>query len=59
MNSRSKEKELFEKSFERPKNFFHLTPQERWDIDNKLGILDWEGRYLTKDEKIRFNEHYK
>ena len=60
MNIRDKEKEMFEKSFQRPKNFFkELTAEERWEIDKRLGILDWKGMYLTKEEKLRFNEHYK
>jgi hypothetical protein len=60
MNSREKEHEMFEKSFQRPKNFYsELTAEERWEIDKRLGILDWEGRYLTKEEKLRFNQHYK
>ena len=28
----------------RPKNFEDLDPEERWDIDRKLGILDWDGK---------------
>lgn len=59
MNSKKKEHEMFEKSFQRPKNFFsELTAKERWEIDNRLNILDWKGKYLTKEEKIRFNEYY-
>lgn len=59
MTLREKEKEMFEKSFERPKNFFkELTPEERREIDKRLGILDWKGMYLTKEEKLRFNKHY-
>jgi hypothetical protein len=27
----------------RPENFLKLSMQERWDIDKKLGILDWDG----------------
>jgi len=48
----------FEKSFERPSNYFKLSPQERWDIDKELGILDWEGGNLTKEELKRFKAHY-
>lgn len=29
------EREMFEKSFERPNNFMELSPQERWAIDKK------------------------
>jgi hypothetical protein len=27
----------------RPSNFKSLPPQEQWDIDKSLGILDWSG----------------
>lgn len=36
------EQEMFEKSFERPTNFFSLSARQQWDIDSQLGILDWE-----------------
>ena len=53
------EKEMFEKSFQRPWNYFKLSPQKQWDIDKELGILDWQGGNLSKEEKERFNSHYK
>ena len=53
------EKEMFEKSFERPTNFFELDGEEQWAIDKRLGILDWVGKDLTEDEKKRFKDHYK
>lgn len=53
------EKEMFEKSFERPSNFFDLTPEEQWNIDKKLGILDWMGENLSKEDIERFKNHYK
>jgi len=37
------EREMFEKSFQRPSNFFKLTPERQWEIDKDLGILDWMG----------------
>ncbi len=52
------EREMFEKSFERPRNFISLSGQERWDIDKKLGILDWEGRDLSEEDKKRMNQYY-
>lgn len=52
------EREMFEKSFERPSNFFELSSKEQWDIDKKLGILDWEGKGLSKDDIKRFKKHY-
>ena len=53
------EKEMFEKSFERPSNFFKLTGERQWEIDKMLGILDWIGGNLTEEEKRRFDDHYK
>ena len=52
------EKQMFEKSFQRPKDYFKLSPQTQWAIDKSLGILDWEGGNLTKEEKDRFKNHY-
>lgn len=52
------EREMFEKSFQRPKNYFKLSPQAQWDIDASLGILDWEGEGLTEVDRKRFTEHY-
>lgn len=52
------EKEMFEESFKRPKDFFKLSPLRQWDVDKTLGILDWEGGNLTAEEKKRFKAHY-
>ena len=52
------EREMFEKSFQRPKNYFQLPNQSQWLIDSKLGILDWCGQDLTKDDLKRFKKHY-
>lgn len=52
------EAEMFEKSFQRPKNYFRLSSQEQWAIDAKLGILDWEGADLTPEQEQRFKDHY-
>ena len=53
------EKEMFEKSFQRPTNYFDLSPERQWEIDGCLGILDWMGLDLTDEEKIKFRKHYK
>ena len=50
---------MFEKSFERPKNFFKLTNDDKWDIDKSLGILDWKGENLSEEDMNRFRNHYK
>lgn len=51
-------REMFERSFQRPKNFFELTPQEQWAIDKRLGILDWDGSDLEVEDHVRFMDHY-
>lgn len=53
------EREMFEKSFERPRNYFKLSHREQWEIDDRLGILDWEGKGLTPKDIERFEAHYK
>lgn len=52
------ERDMFEKSFLRPTNYFKLSEQEKWDIDKQLGILDWEGDGLSKEDMDRFKAHY-
>jgi hypothetical protein len=53
------EREKFEKSFQRPKNFFKLSSREQWEIDNNLGILDWRGESLSEEDLKRYKNHYK
>lgn len=53
------EREMFERSFQRPKNYFQLTASEQWTIDSALGILDWEGTGLSDEDIKRFNDHYR
>jgi hypothetical protein len=31
-------------SKKRPKNYAKLTPEQQWEIDKKLGMLDWDGK---------------
>jgi hypothetical protein len=52
------ENDMFEKSFQRPSNFFKLSDERQWEIDKDLGILDWVGGNLTKEENERFQNHY-
>ncbi len=59
MNIYMTEQDMFEKSFQRPSNYFKLTPERQWEIDDDLGILDWVGGNLTEEEMIRFKNHYK
>lgn len=52
------EREMFEKSFERPKNYFKLSMARQYEIDEELGILDWNGDDLTEEDKKRIEEYY-
>ncbi len=52
------EREMFEASFKRPKNYFKLSPRRQWEIDAELGILDWEGTGLSKEDLKRFDDYY-
>lgn len=52
------EREMFEKSFQRPTNYFQLSPETQWVIDDELGILDWSGENLTEEDIERFKAHY-
>jgi len=58
-HSNISQKEMFEKSFQRPTNYFKLSERQQWDIDANLGILDWEGGKLSDEEMKRFQDHYK
>lgn len=53
------EKEMFEKSFERPRNYFKLSEREQYKIDEKLGILDWKGNGLLVSDMLRYQNYYK
>jgi len=52
------EREMFEKSFQRPSNYFKLSSERQWEIDKELGILDWMGDDLSKEDMERFHIHY-
>lgn len=52
------EREMFELSFMRPRNYFELPENKQWCIDADLGILDWSGEDLSVEDMERFNEHY-
>ena len=49
---------MYEKSFQRPSNYFKLSSARQWEIDKDLGILDWIGGNLTEEETKRFKAHY-
>jgi hypothetical protein len=31
----------------RPKDYCEMSPQAQWDVDKRLGILDWDGEWNT------------
>lgn len=31
----------------RPSNYAELSAQSQWDVDKRLGILDWDGEWNT------------
>jgi hypothetical protein len=52
------QREMFEQSFKRPKNYFQLSARRQWEIDTDLGILDWDGQHLSDEDVKRFKAHY-
>lgn len=40
-----------EQAMKRPENYSSLPPQQQWEIDAKLGILDWDP---TEEERKRY-----
>ena len=52
------QREMFDRSFQRPKDFFKLSADTQWAIDKSLGILDWEGMNLSEEDTKRFHAHY-
>jgi hypothetical protein len=50
---------MFERSFQRPWDYFKLSEESQWHIDDNLGILDWRGKDLSKEDMERFKNHYK
>jgi uncharacterized protein YnzC (UPF0291/DUF896 family) len=53
------EREMFEKSFQRPKNYFKLSIQDQWSHQSSTGLLDWIGEDLTEEDLKRFKARYK
>jgi hypothetical protein len=51
-------REMFEESFKRPTNYHKLSPDEQWDIDERLGILDLDGNMLSALDIERYHKHY-
>lgn len=44
----------------RPNNFEELSPEEQWEIDKKLDILDWDGNDILHEEyRLAFQRCFK
>ncbi len=56
--SDDEDRAMFERSFQRPSNYFKLTPRRQWEIDSDLGILDWVGKTMSEADQERFSNHY-
>jgi hypothetical protein len=52
------EREMFEQTFKRPRDYFKLSDQRQWEIDSELGILDWVGMGLSDADLVRYRAHY-
>jgi hypothetical protein len=42
-----------EQALKRPSDYASLSPRQQWDIDAKLGILDWNPSKKEADEFCR------
>lgn len=52
------QEEMFEKCFERPKNFYKLSYREQQKIDAKLGILAFDVVHLSLERQRRFTAYF-
>ncbi len=43
-------------ALKRPKNYRKLSAREQWEIDKRLGILDWNP---SRDELVEFIREWK
>jgi hypothetical protein len=44
-------KELFEQAMKRPPDYHKLSARRQWEIDDQLGILDWDGSCPHQERK--------
>ena len=56
MTTSNKQRELGLKALERPRGYSNLPARSQWHVDSILGILDWNGTGLTKDEMKQLKE---
>lgn len=49
--------EMFQLALKRPVNYYDLGLDLQWEIDKKLGILDWEGPRTAEEKKILSQHH--
>ena len=48
----SKKLSKVEKAFGRSPDYHDMTPQEQWNEDKRLGILDWDGSEQNTKELL-------
>lgn len=41
---KAKKGTMAERAKQRPANHEEMSPQEQWETDKELGILDWDGK---------------
>ncbi|KKN13809.1 hypothetical protein LCGC14_1002570 [marine sediment metagenome] len=52
------QREMFEVSFKRPRDYFDLSPRRQFEIDGALGILDWSMCELSSEDLQRYTGYY-
>ena len=50
---------MFELALLRPTNYFTLTHDDQWNIDDKFGILDWKGGCAHEKDVMKCDDCYK
>jgi hypothetical protein len=43
---------LFNQAMKRPANYHNLPEERKWEIDKRLGILDWDGSCSHKQKDM-------
>ena len=51
------QRKMFEAAMSRPANYYKLSPQRQWEIDDTYGVLDWDGK-MTDEEREQFRQRF-
>lgn len=43
---------------DRPSTYFKLSSKRQWEIDSAIGILDWDGKDMSEEEKEEFYKYF-